>query len=165
MEALMRATDALKSIRDTRLSALRSPTEFIDVHRFSRPADTTQAVSRITYNTRYFSGNYTLIVIVLAIYALLTSPFLLLALVFLFGGFTAINKFGPSEPVQIGSYVITQKLLYTALFVIGLPLLWLSSPFKFFFWLVGASSCLVLAHAALMEPGVESEYASVQDSV
>jgi hypothetical protein len=112
----------------------------------------------------------------------LTSPFLLLALVFLFGGFTAINKFGaflclpaprrdahphtgPSEPVQIGSYVITQKLLYTALFVIGLPLLWLSSPFKFFFWLVGASSCLVLAHAALMEPGVESEYASVQDSV
>ena len=72
---------------------------------------------------------------------------------------------GPSEPVQVGPYLVTQKLLYTALFVIGLPLLWLSSPFMIFFWLVGASSCLILAHAALMEPGVESEYASVQDSV
>ncbi|KAI9572303.1 prenylated rab acceptor PRA1 [Boletus coccyginus] len=165
MEALMRITDTLKSIRETRLSALRSPTEFFDVHRLSRPADTTQAVSRITYNTRYFSGNYTLIVLVLAVYALITSPLLLIALGFLFGGFAAINKFGPTEPVQIGEYVITQKLLYTALFVIGLPLLWLSSPFMTFFWLVGASSCLILAHAALIEPGVESEYASVQDAV
>ncbi|KAF8550894.1 prenylated rab acceptor PRA1 [Imleria badia] len=165
MEALLRVTETLKSIRETRLSALRSPTEFFDVHRLSRPADTTQAVSRITYNTRYFSGNYTLIILVLAVYALITSPLLLIALAFLFGGFAAINKFGPTEPVQIGSWVITQKLLYTALFVIGLPLLYISSPFITFFWLVGASSCLILAHASLMEPGVESEYATVQDSV
>ncbi|KAH0827383.1 prenylated rab acceptor PRA1 [Lanmaoa asiatica] len=185
MEALIRVTETFKSIRvrrssfalglrggsslcsfiqETRLSALRSPVEFFDIHRLSRPADTTQAVSRITYNTRYFSGNYTLIVLVLAVYALITSPLLLISLAFLFGGFAAINKFG-FEPIQIGSHVITQKSLYIALFVIGLPLLWLSSPFMTFFWLVGASSCLILGHAALMEPGVESEYATVQDSV
>jgi len=76
-----------------------------------------------------------------------------------------INKFGPTEPIQFGSVVITQQLLYTALFVIGLPMLWIASPFMTFFWLVGASSCLILAHAALMEPGVESEYATVQDTV
>ena len=66
------------------------------MHRLSRPADTSQAVSvrtpigrtswvltrlfffslpqRITYNTRYFSGNYTLIVLVLAVYALYVRP-------------------------------------------------------------------------------------------
>ncbi|KAG8213584.1 prenylated rab acceptor PRA1 [Butyriboletus roseoflavus] len=165
MDALIRVTETIKSFRETRLSALRSPTEFFDVHRLSRPADTTQAVSRITYNTRYFSGNYTLIVLVLAVYAIITSPLLLISLAFLFGGFAAINKFGPSEPVQFASYVITQKTLYTALFVIGLPLLWLSSPFMTFFWLVGASSCLILGHAALIEPGIESEYATVQDAV
>jgi len=165
MEALMRVTETLKSIRETRLSALRSPTEFFDVHRFSRPADTTQAVSRITYNTRYFSGNYTLIALVLAVYAVITSPLLLIAVAFLFGGFALVNKFGPTEPIEIGNTVITQKLLYTTLFVIGVPLLWIASPFSTIFWIVGASSCLILGHAALMEPGVESEYATVQDSV
>ncbi|KAG9316247.1 prenylated rab acceptor PRA1 [Chiua virens] len=156
MEALVRVTETLKSFRETRLSALRSPIEFFDMHRLSRPADTTQAVSRITYNTRYFSGNYTLIVLVLAIYALITSPLLLISLAFSLAG---------PDPLQVGSHVITQKTLYIGLFVIGLPLLWLSSPFMVFFWLVGASSCLILGHAALMEPGVESEYTAVQDSV
>lgn len=69
------------------------------------------------------------------------------------------------DPVQFGDHVITQKSLYTALFVIGLPLLWLSSPFMTFFWLVGASSCLILGHASLIEPGIESEYANIQDTV
>ena len=119
----------------------------------------------------------------------LTSPLLLFSLAFLTGGFAAINKFGQSfltrshyrrfdrsffvfclppsapDPVQVGDHVITQKSLYTGLFVIGLPLLWLSSPFMTFFWLVGASSCLILGHACLVEPGIESEYANIQDAV
>lgn len=164
MEAVMRVTDAVKRLRETRLSALRSPTEFFDFHRISRPGDVNQAVSRISYNTRYFSANYMLIIAILGVYAILTSPLLLFSLAFLTGGFAAINKFAP-DPVQVGDHVITQKSLYTALFVIGLPLLWLSSPFMTFFWLVGASSCLILGHASLIEPGIESEYANIQDTV
>lgn len=164
MDALIRITDAVKSIRETRLSAVRPPTEFFDIHRISRPADVNQAVSRISYNTRYFSANYMLIIAVLAVYALLTSPLLLFSLAFLTGGFAAINKFAP-DPVQVGDRIITQKSLYTGLFVIGLPLLWLSSPVMTFFWLVGASSCLILVHACLIEPGIESEYANIQDTV
>ena len=67
--------------------------------------------------------------------------------------------------MQVGDQVVTQKTLYTGLFVIGLPLLWWASPLGTFFWLVGASSILILGHASLIEPGVESEYATVQDSV
>jgi len=164
MEVVMRFTDAIKKIKETRLSALRPPTEFFDFHRISRPADVNQAVSRISYNTRYFSANYMLIIAILAVYAILTSPLLLFSLAFLTGGFAAINKFAP-DPVQVGDHVITQKTLYTALFVIGIPLLWLSSPFLTFFWLVGASSCLILGHACVIEPGIESEYANIQDTV
>ncbi|TFY58138.1 hypothetical protein EVG20_g8270 [Dentipellis fragilis] len=69
------------------------------------------------------------------------------------------------EPMQVGDHVVTQKSLYTGLFVIGLPLLWWSSPLGTFFWLVGASGVLIMAHASLIEPGIESEYAGVQDSV
>ena len=69
------------------------------------------------------------------------------------------------EPMQVGDHVVTQKSLYTGLFVIGLPLLWWSSPLGTFFWLVGASGVLIFAHASLIEPGVESEYATVEDGV
>jgi hypothetical protein len=43
------------------------------------------------------------------------------------------------ESTQVGEHMVTQKHLYTALFVIGLPLLWWSSPIGTFFW-IGASA-------------------------
>ena len=64
--------------------------------------------------------------------------------------------------MQVGQHVVTQKSLYIGLFVIGLPLLWWSSLLGTFFWLVGASAFVILFHAAIMEPGIESEYASVE---
>lgn len=134
----------------------------------------------MTYNTRHYSGNYLIVIAVLAVYALyvlfshlllvvstpnniysITNPLLLIALAFLAGGFAAINKFAP-EPMQVGDHIITQKSLYTALFLIGFPLLWIASPVSTFFWLVGSSAILILGHAVLMEPGVESEYAGIE---
>ena len=69
------------------------------------------------------------------------------------------------EATQLGDRIVTQKHLYTGLFVIGLPLLYIASPIGTFFWLVGASGFLILTHACMLEPGVESEYATIQDSV
>jgi len=118
----------------------------------------------------------------------ITSPLLLISLVFLFGGFTVINRFGTTTlslflsllsfvfivfliavddqwSQNVAGHVVTQKTLYMGLFVIGIPLLWFSSPFMTFFWLVGASSCLIIGHACLIEPGVESEYANIEGAV
>jgi len=189
MEALMRVTDTLKSFRvrrsffrfgrssssqsepaiesilqETRLSGLRPPAEFFDYHRISKPADFNQATSRISYNTRYFSGNYGLIIAILAVYAVLTNYLLLISLAFLVGGFAVINKFAP-DATQFGDHTVTQKHLYITLFVIGIPLFWLAAPFSTFFWLIGASSVLVLGHAYFLEPGVESDYATIQENV
>jgi hypothetical protein len=69
------------------------------------------------------------------------------------------------EATQVGDRTITQKHLYTGLFVIGIPAVWWASPIATFFWLVGASSILILGHAMLLEPGIESEYATVSESV
>jgi len=164
MDVLLRVVTTVKSFREQRLSALRSPTEFFDFHRISRPADLTQATSRISYNTRYFSGNYGVVIVLLAVYAVISNPILLVAIGFLVGGFAAINRF-VSEPIQFGDQVITQKSLYTVLFCVGLPLLWWASPVATVFWLLGASGFLIIGHATIMEPGIESEYAQVQDSV
>ncbi|KAG6903104.1 hypothetical protein C0995_006291 [Termitomyces sp. Mi166 len=183
MDLLLRANDAIKNLRETKFSGIRSPAEFFDYHRISRPADLNQATSRISYNTRYFSGNYGLIIAVLAVYAIITNYLLLISLAFLVFGFAAINKFGTSymlsardstrpvdrhylapDATQFGEHTVTQKHLYTGLFVIGIPLLWISSPISTFFWLVGASGILILGHASLLEPGIESDYASIQDN-
>ncbi|BGP16743.1 hypothetical protein JCM10213_006510 [Rhodosporidiobolus nylandii] len=145
----------------TRLQSLRPPQEFFDMQRISRPADMGVATSRIKYNVNYFSGNYIFLVLLLAVYSLLTNPLLLIAMAFLIGGFIGIQRFIP-EPVQFGSTVVEPKHLYTTLLVIGLPILWFAAPLAAFFWLVGSSSVLILGHAALLEPGVESEYGSVQ---
>jgi len=160
----MRASDAVRNFREARLSALRPPTEFFDVQRISRPADMNTVVSRISYNTRYFSGNYGLIIIMLAIYALFSNWWLFVALVFLVGGFSLINRFAP-EPTQVGDYVVTQKSLYIVLFCIGIPLLFFSGPFSTLLWVVGASGIIILGHACVIEPGVESEYAAVEGQV
>lgn len=88
--------------------------------------------------------------------------------------------------MQFGDTVITQKNLFVALFIIGLPILWFagesrrflvgalasiadalilsvrSAPIATFFWLVGSSAVLILGHAALMEPDVASEYGSLE---
>ncbi|KAH9485129.1 PRA1-like protein [Psilocybe cubensis] len=164
MEAILKVNDALKSLRETKLSGLRPVSEFFDVQRISKPADLNQATSRISYNTRYFSGNYLLIVALLAVYSVITNYELLLSLIFLVGGFALINKFAP-EATQVGEHTITQKHLYTILFVIGIPLFWWAGPFATVFSILIGSAILILGHAALLEPGVESDYAAIQDTV
>ncbi|CAO1612550.1 unnamed protein product [Jaminaea pallidilutea] len=158
----MAAPDKLRSVfKRENYSSLKPVGEFFDVQRVSRPQQIDEAIQRITWNTRHFAANYLAVIAVLSIYGLLTSPFLIVALVFMLGGFFLINRFA-AEPMQVGEHTVTQKSLYTGLFVIGLPLLWIASPFALLFWLVGSSAFLVLSHAAFMEPPVSSEYAGVE---
>ncbi|KAK6906638.1 hypothetical protein I204_00553 [Kwoniella mangroviensis CBS 8886] len=150
-----------RSLKDTRLSSLRHPGEFFDYQRVSRPKDMQEYLKRASYNVRYFSANYAIVVALLAVYSLISNPLLLVALGFLIGGFLSINRFVP-EPIEFNGKVVTPQNLYIGLFVIGIPLLWLAAPISTFFWLVGSSGCLVGAHAGLLEPGVESEYEGLE---
>ncbi|UZJ56439.1 hypothetical protein CBS101457_005759 [Exobasidium rhododendri] len=162
IEITMRIPEIVRGFRQEKLSTLRPLSEFFDHQRISRPADLNEATQRITYNTRHFSGNYVIIIFLLTVYGLLTSPLLLVAVAFLVGGFALINRFAPEPTTQIGTYTITQRGLYTGLFCIGLPMLWWASPVALIFWLVGSSAVLVLGHASFIEPPVSSEYSGVE---
>ncbi|KAF5322827.1 hypothetical protein D9619_002032 [Psilocybe cf. subviscida] len=89
---------------------------------------------------------------------------LLFSLIFLVGGFTVINKWAP-EATQVGEHTITQKHLYAGLFIIGIPMFLWAGPFGTFFSILFCSMLCILVHASLLEPGVESDYATVQDQV
>ncbi|OXG99524.1 hypothetical protein C345_00378 [Cryptococcus neoformans A2-102-5] len=147
-----------KSLKDTQI---RHPGEFFDYQRVSRPRDMQEYLKRASYNIRYFSANYAIVVALLGIYSLITNPLLLISLAFLVGGFLAINRFVP-EPIEFNGKAITPQNLYVCLFVIGIPLLWFAAPISTFFWLVGSSGCVIGAHAGLLEPPVESEYAGLE---
>ncbi|OJT10466.1 PRA1-like protein [Trametes pubescens] len=150
MEALMRATETIKAFR------VRSKLSSITLFRARRthPTFPPSLLSNIQ-ETRLSNIRGP---------ADVTNTLLIFAVLFLVGGFAAINRFAP-DPITVGEHVITQKSLYSGLFIIGIPLLWFSSPFSTVFWLVGASAVLILGHASIMEPGIESEYATVQDAV
>ena len=158
MDAVLRVSDAVKAFRvcrfpvlpgtldifclnqETRLSAIRPPSEFFDYHRISRPADLNQATSvcsfaphlaslqfnvlmsreshtthdtsqvctarniRMRKSSLYMTGNYGLIIAVLAVYALISNPLLLIALGFLVGGFAVINKWGATILLLLFSF-------------------------------------------------------------
>ncbi|CAH7669565.1 prenylated rab acceptor PRA1 [Phakopsora pachyrhizi] len=144
------------SFREQRLSSIRPVSEFLDYQRVSRPKDLNEATSRITHNTRQFSGNYAVIVALLAVYSLLTNPLLLIAIGFLVGGFACIQRFGPNSESAAEGQVVTQKNLYIGLFVIGIPMLWIAAPISTAMWLVGSSAVTVLGHASFLEPSVVS---------
>lgn len=164
LEIAMRIPETIKGLRKERLSSLRPLNECFDYQRISRPQDLNEATQRITYNTRHFSANYAVLMALLAVYGLITSPLLLVAIVFLVGGFAAINRFAP-EPMQVGEHVVTQKSLYTGLFVIGIPMLWIASPFALLFWLIGSSAILVLGHAAFIGESRLEEDSAGQSSL
>ncbi|RSH85279.1 hypothetical protein EHS25_005086 [Saitozyma podzolica] len=161
VQQLAKVQDFAKNLRDARFGAIRHPGEFFDYQRVSRPKDMQEYMKRASYNIRYFSANYAIVIALLAVYSLLTNILLLFAGAFLIGGFIAINRFA-NEPFEFQGRTITPQNLYIALFVIGLPVLWWAAPLSTFFWLVGSSACVVGAHAGLLEPGVESEYAGLE---
>ncbi|ODN82923.1 hypothetical protein L202_01171 [Cryptococcus amylolentus CBS 6039] len=160
MDVLSHVNNLQNYAQSLKSTQIRHPGEFFDYQRVSRPKDTQEYLKRASYNVRYFSANYAIVISLLAVYSLITNPLLLISLGFLIGGFLAINRFVP-EPIEFNGKTITPQNLYVGLFVIGIPLLWFAAPISTFFWLVGSSGCLVGAHAGLLEPGVESEYAGL----
>lgn len=73
--------------------------------------------------------------------------------------------FTAPEATQVGEHTITQKHLYAGLFVIGIPMFLWAGPFGTFFSVVFCSALCILVHAAVLEPGVESDYATIQENV
>lgn len=150
--------DGLRSTSiSSRFANLRPISEFLDVKRISKPANFSEVQSRVNYNLGYFSSNYAAVFAMLSIYSLLTNLLLLFVICFVIGGMFGIGKLEGND-LQLGSVRATTSQLYTALFVIAIPLgLW-ASPFTTVLWLIGASGVTILGHAAFLDKPIESAF-------
>jgi hypothetical protein len=141
----------------TRFASLRPVSEFFDLKRVSKPANFGEMQSRINFNLGYFSSNYAAVFAMLSIYSLLNNKLLLFVIVFVMGGMYGIGKLEGND-LQLATWRATTSQLYTALFIIAVPLgLW-ASPFATVLWLIGASGVTILGHAAFLDKPIESAF-------
>ncbi|GBC03303.1 hypothetical protein RclHR1_05060006 [Rhizophagus clarus] len=164
-ESLPISPERISRFRSERLGNIRPFNEFFDKDRFSKPKGMGDIAQRFSYNLTHFQSNYIVIILGLLIYCLIKNLYLLLTIGFIMFGLNFIRKLPPDQPLVFGQYVLTQKQLYSGLIIISIPLLWISSAGSTVFWIVGASATLILGHAALLEPGVDSGFASTADQV
>lgn len=142
-----------------RIAQIKGPRDFFDFRRMSKPTGLGDAQTRISYNLRYFSVNYSLTLAMLCAYALLTNLLLLFVLIMAVGGVLGISALHGADLVLPGGIIITQQSLYIALGVLTVPLFIIASPMSTMFWLIGAAGVTILGHAILIEKPLESEFA------
>ncbi|OHW96253.1 prenylated rab acceptor 1 [Colletotrichum incanum] len=153
--------DRFNSMRSGGLSGrfanLRPISEFFDMKRLSKPANFGEVQSRWNYNLSYFSSNYSVVFLMLSVYALLTNWVLLFDIIFVIAGMFLIGKLDGRD-LEIGSFKATTSQLWTGLLVISVPLGLYASPFATLLWLVGASGVVILGHAAFMDKPIDEAF-------
>ncbi|GMG19884.1 unnamed protein product [Ambrosiozyma monospora] len=93
----------------TKFQNIRTPQEFFDVRRISKPQNLGEIQQRVGYNLGYFQANYISIVLLLSVYALLTNWLLMFVLLFSAGGVYSITKLnGEDLRLPFGSLSTSQ---------------------------------------------------------
>ncbi|RMZ81976.1 hypothetical protein DV737_g2281, partial [Chaetothyriales sp. CBS 132003] len=135
----------------TRFANLKPVSEFLDLKRLSKPNNFAEIQTRVNYNLAYFSSNYAVVFVMLAIYSLITNPWLLFDIVFVVFGMWFIGKLKGGD-LAIGTIRATTSQLYTGLLCISVPIAFFSGPFATLLWLIGASGVTILERSGYSPP-------------
>lgn len=154
-------SDRFASVRSTslatRFSNLKPVSEFFDFKRLSKPANFNEIQSRVNYNLGYFSSNYAVVFLMLAVYSLLTNWTLLFVIILVVGGMWGIGKLEGGD-LQLGFTTVSSSQLYTGLLIIAVPMGFIASPFSTILWLMGASGVTILGHASFMDKPIDEAF-------
>eukprot|EP00039_Didymoeca_costata_P000629 m.46564 g.46564 ORF g.46564 m.46564 type:complete len:206 (-) comp10386_c0_seq2:2377-2994(-) len=144
-----------KSFVLTKRKELKPWGQFANIARMKKPANMSETMKRVSHNVETFQANYIFVMLILALYCIITSPFLLVALAFLgISSHLIMNE--RKDRVILGQVISKEKQLQLAV-GITIPLLWVSAAGGTVFWIVGMSLFTVVGHAAIMPiPGSEN---------
>ena len=141
----------------SRFNNLRPFGEFLDFKRLSKPANFSEAQSRINYNLSHYSSNYAVVFAMLSIYALISNPLLLFDIILVIAGMYVIGMLDGRDLV-IGTFRATSSQLYTGLLIVTVPLGLIASPISTLLWLIGASGVTILGHASFMDKPIDEAF-------
>eukprot|EP01134_Creolimax_fragrantissima_P006433 CFRG6433T1 len=140
----------VKRIFKENMQTLRPWNEFGNSSYFSKPETFGQALSRTSFNVRYFATNYLIIFLGLFVYCLITSPLLLFAVGFVMIGSAGIMHFNGKPPIVIAGREFNSRSQKIAVCVITVPLFWMAAAGSVVFWLLGCSAVIILAHSSCL---------------
>ncbi|CAF1234007.1 unnamed protein product [Rotaria sordida] len=127
--------------------SLRSWAEFFNTGQFKTPANIKAGGRRILLNIEHFQTNYVMVIILLSIYCIITTPALLFVLLAMGAGCYLVSlKNRESQLVIMGRQIpITQQ--YLAVMCLCIPLLVMVGAGSAIFWILGASVFVIFLHA------------------
>ncbi|KAK0660514.1 putative prenylated rab acceptor [Cercophora samala] len=140
-----------------RFANLKPLSEFLDVKRVNKPQNFVEMQSRVNYNLGHFSSNYAVVFLMLCVYGLLTSPWLLFDIIFVTVGMFIIGKLD-GQDLEFGTQRFSTVQLYTGLWVVAIPIALISGVFSLMMWLIGASGVVILGHAALLDKPIDEAF-------
>lgn len=132
-----------------RWSKLQSWGSFIDTSKMLLPISIQQWSKRLVQNFKHFQSNYLFVFLILCIYCILTSPLLLLVLVFIAGAGYVLTLRNAESPLKFFGKKLNLGQQYLALAILSLPLLYLVGAGGAVFWVIGASLFVITLHASV----------------
>lgn len=164
MSAKYNLTQGITSPKDflwARYSSMQSWGQFIDTSRWQLPISIQQWSKRLIANLKHFQSNYIIMVLILFIYCILTSPLLLLVLLAIGAGGYIITLRNAQSPFKLFGRKLNLGQQYLALGICSLPLLYIVGAGGAVFWVIGASLFLVSLHASIY--AIEASAAQLQE--
>lgn len=130
-----------------RRETLKPWTEFASIAKFKKPTGAAQAGSRLIKNVTHFQSNYLFVFVFLAIYCVLTSPYLLIAFAVFSGGCYMIHLKHKDGVLKIMGKELNLAQLYCAAGLLSVPLFLIAGAGSAVFWIIGASIVVIVLHA------------------
>ncbi|XP_032821283.1 prenylated Rab acceptor protein 1 [Petromyzon marinus] len=134
-----------------RRTLLRPWSSFVEQKRFTRPRDVSELCRRVVRNGEHFQANYMMVFLGLAVYCVMTSPMLLLALAVFLGACYIISLRSQTSKLVLMGRELSVTQQYGAAAGVSFPLFWLAGAGSAVFWVLGATLFVIGGHASLHE--------------
>ncbi|CAF0806525.1 unnamed protein product [Adineta ricciae] len=127
--------------------SLRPWFEFFNTAKFKTPKNVATGTKRLVANIEHYQTNYVIVIIILSIYCVITTPSLLFVLLAMAAGCYVVNvKNREKQLVLMGRQIpLTQQ--YVAVLCLCIPLLVMVGAGAAIFWILGASVFVIALHA------------------
>jgi len=126
---------------------LRPWMDFFNTSQFKIPANIKAGSRRLVLNVEYFQTNYCIVIVVLSIYCVITTPALLFVLLAMGAGCYLVSLKNRESQLSIMGRQIPITQQYLAVFCLCIPLLVMVGAGSAIFWILGASVFFVFLHA------------------
>uniref|UniRef100_A0A1B6MAX8 PRA1 family protein n=1 Tax=Graphocephala atropunctata TaxID=36148 RepID=A0A1B6MAX8_9HEMI len=126
---------------------LRPWSTFFNTSHFNPPPGIPQLTKRLMKNAVYFLSNYVVIVFILTLYCLITTPLLLLAVCASLGICYSLSRRNAQRPLVLMGRTLTMEQQYALVAGCSIPVYVLVGAGSAMFWVLGASLFFTTLHA------------------